>query len=45
MKLSHGSSISGIRRMTQREIETMGLRENPDSEYARFIHAHYPDLL
>ena len=37
--------LAGIRRMTEREIETMGLRENLDSEYARFIHAHYPDLL
>lgn len=37
--------LAGIRRMLLREIETKGLRENPESEYARFLFSHFPDLL
>lgn len=37
--------LEWIRQMAERQIDSFHLRENPDSEYARFIHAHYPDLL
>lgn len=32
-------------RMILREIETLKLREHPETEYGRFLHAHFPHLL
>ncbi len=37
--------VAVSRRLMLKEIEDGKLREHPDSEYARFIHAHFPDLL
>ena len=37
--------LAWIRQMVEQQIDSFHLRDNPDSEYARFIHAHYPDQL